>query len=316
MAQSPREIGDFSVLPISMPPLPAYPKRVVHHMYLRRNAPRVPTEHDSRSLFAANVPVDSTEAHFRALFVSLVGAGKFESVAFESERMKPQAAAALEPAQAARLAAYSKKRKRDELEADLAKEQEAAEMPAAWSRPLRKSGSSAVVVLADAKSVELVLKAVAKLHRTAKYPVWGDRLGEPSPPALGPSWLRQHNRLSYPDMDVLQSTVDAFFAIFNRKEQEAAELAKRLRNEPDEDGFVTVTRGGRNAPARRDEAEEAKRKMLQKEEKKRTELGNIYRFQMRERKKAEQAELIKKFEEDRRKVSAMKEKRGKFRPQA
>ena len=86
-------------------------------------------------------------------------------------------------------------------------------------------------------------------------------------------------------------------------------------SEPDEDGFVTVTRGGRTAPARRDEAEEAKKRMLDKQEKKKTELSNFYRFQLRERQKAEQAELVKRFEEDRKKVDAMKEKRGKFRPE-
>ncbi len=135
-----------------------------------------------------------------------------------------------------------------------------------WSRPLMRSGSTAVALLADAKSVELVLKAIAKAHKKAKYPVWGEGVVSKAP--LGSQWLRAHNELSYPDKDALQNSVDAFFTIFNRREQEAAELAKRLRNEPDEDGFVTVTRGGRNAPARREDAEEAKGRLLEKEERK------------------------------------------------
>ena len=109
--------------------------------------------------------------------------------------------------------------------------------------------------------------------------------------------------------------MDAYFTIFNRKEEEAAQLAKRLRNEPDEDGFVTVTRGGRAAPARRDEAEEARRKMLEKQKKKTDDTQNFYRFQLREKRKAEQADLLKRFAEDRKKVNAMKQKRGKFRPE-
>ncbi|KAF3057950.1 Ribosomal RNA-processing protein 7 [Daldinia childiae] len=98
-------------------------------------------------------------------------------------------------------------------------------------------------------------------------------------------------------------------------EKEARQLAKRLRNEPDEDGFVTVTRGGRVAPARRDEAEEAKQKMIEREQKKKDEMTNFYRFQMREKRKAEQTDMLQRFEEDKRKVQAMKEKRGRFRPE-
>jgi len=315
MAQIPATIGDFSVLPISIPPLPAFPKAVLHFAYVSRSSSKLPTAEDARRLFITNIPVDSTQAHFRALFVSLVGAGRFESIAFQDERKKSLPAEGLQPAQATKLAAHSTKRKRDDVEAEAAKEEEAARMPEPWNRQLRRSGSTAVALLADAASVELVLKAVAKAHKTKKYPVWGKGLSDATPP-LGFQWLLEHNRLSYPDRAALQAGVDAFFTVFNRKEQEAAQLAKRLRNEPDEDGFVTVTRGGRKDPAGRQEAEEARRKMLAKEEKKKSELTNFYRFQMREKKKEEQAELLRKFAEDRRKVSAMREKRGKFQPEA
>ncbi|KAG4217095.1 hypothetical protein PC116_g34424 [Phytophthora cactorum] len=55
--------------------------------------------------------------------------------------------------------------------------------------------------------------------------------------------------------------------------------------------------------------------MMEREQKKKEELTNFYRFQMREKRKAEQAEMLQRFEEDKRKVQAMKEKRGKFRPE-
>jgi ribosomal RNA-processing protein 7 len=56
--------------------------------------------------------------------------------------------------------------------------------------------------------------------------------------------------------------------------------------------------------------------MEEKERKKREEMGDFYRFQTREKRKAEQGELLKRFEEDRRRVEAMKEKRGRFRPES
>jgi ribosomal RNA-processing protein 7 len=312
-------IGDFSILPISIPALPSYPNSTTHHLYLRRNAPKISTPDDSRSLFLINAPADSTHLHFRALFTSLLGAGRFESVTFEDERKAASQALAdlLLPAQAARLASHSKKRKREEDEdAQHAREEETARLPEPWSRPLRRSGGTAVVVLADEKSVEKALKAVAKAAKSGKYPVWGAGVPEQNR-TLGSSWIRSHVRLTYPDKDAVGAAVDAFFTVYNRREKEAAELAKRLRNEPDEDGFVTVTRGaGRTAPAKREEAEEARRKMIERADKKREELSTFYRFQLRERKKEEQAELVKKFEEDRRRVDAMREKRGKFRPES
>ncbi|KAK3499101.1 ribosomal RNA-processing protein 7-domain-containing protein [Neurospora hispaniola] len=323
MAPSPQTIGEFSVLPISIPPVPSFPRNVVHYLYVRRNTPKIPTANDSRSLFLANVPVDSTELHLRALFASLVGAGRFESASFEDERKEAEAvAAALDaaPAQAVRLlAAHGKKRKREDQEAaERAEEEAAARLPSTWTRPLRKSGSTAVVLLADEKSVHQVLKAIAKVHKSKKYPTWGGEgnVVAERVPQLGSIWLKAHNQLSYPDRDQLQAAVDAFSTMFARREREAAEIAKRLRNEPDEDGFVTVTRGGRSAPATRNEAEEAKKKMIEKAEKKKQEMTDFYRFQMRERKKAEQEELVKRFEEDRQKLDAMRQKRGKFVPEA
>lgn len=311
-------VGDFSVLPITIPPLPAYPKTVVHHVYVRRNSPKVPTEDHARSLFLSNVPVDSTEAHFRALISSLVGAGRFEGITLEGGRRAASAGASALPAQAARLAAHSKKRKRDDDVAERDGEEAAAQLPATWSRDLHRSGSTAVALLADEKSVDLVLKAIARLHKTQKYPVWGEGVSSSDVAPLGSKWLLAHNALTYPSRTALQDSVDAFFVLYNRREQEAAELAKRLRNEPDEDGFVTVTRGGgaRSNPARAHEAEEARRRLAEREARKREGLTNFYRFQLRERQKEEQAALLERFEEDRRKVSAMREKRGKFRPEA
>lgn len=316
MAPIPKTIGEFSVLPLSIPPLPSYPQATTHHLYVRRHEPKNPSPDDERSLFVTNVPTDSTEPHFRAVIATLVGPGRFESIQFEAD--KKTALASLEPAQAARLSAVaSRKRKRDDAESEDDEdddEAQVARLPTTWTRQVHRSGSTAVILLADEKSVDLVLKAIIKAHKAKKFPVWGDGVTEKVPP-LGSHWLRAHNKLSYPPTALLQQSVDAFFSVYNRKEKDANELAKRLRHEPDEDGFVTVTRGGRAAPARKEEAEEAKRRMLEREQKKKDEMGNFYRFQLRERKKAEQAELIKQFDEDRKKVQAMRQKRGKFRPE-
>ncbi|CAM1500992.1 Fc.00g101540.m01.CDS01 [Cosmosporella sp. VM-42] len=307
------DAGDqFAILPIKIPSTPSYPATAIHEVRIRRNAPKIPTVDDSRSLFLKNIPADSTEPHFRAVFTELVGAGRFETITFDDET---RTALPVDPAQAIKLTALARKRKRRDLEAEeREQEEEAAQLPEIWSRRLQRSSSTAIVLLADEKSVQLVLKAIAKVQKTKKYPTWGGNLAD-DVPALGSAWISSHLQLSRVDKLATQKSVHAFFNAFNRKEKDAVELAKRLRNEPDEDGFVTVTRGARVAPASRTEAEEAKRKMIERDEKKKSETKDFYRFQLRERRKAEQAALLRRFEDDRRKVNAMREKRGKFRPE-
>ncbi|KAG5982781.1 hypothetical protein E4U55_001387 [Claviceps digitariae] len=302
----------FAILPIRMPSMPSFPQSAIHEVCVRQNAPKIPTPNDSRSLFLKNIPCDSTEPHFRAVFTSLVGAGRFETIIFDDDA-KP--VLPVDPAQAIKVQGFAKKRKMQDVEAEeKQREAEESQLPQIWTRQLHRSSSTAIVLLADEKSVQLVLKAIAKVHKSKKYPVWGENLAD-EVPSLGSTWIATHLQLSRVDKDATQKAVHAFFNAFNKKEKEAIELAKRLRNEPDEDGFVTVTRGGRAAPASRNEAEEAKQRMVDKAAKKKSELSNFYRFQLREQRKKEQAALLRRFQDDRRKVDAMREKRGQFKPE-
>ena len=314
MSKLPLTIATYTILPIELPPTPSFPQKATHHIYLRPHEPKIPSPSDSRSLFLVNVPVDSTEAHFRAIFTSLVGAGRFESITFGNERK----GATAENAHAKQLTTKSnngQSMKRKRAEELLVGNENSGELPNVWNREMHKSGSTAIAVMADEKSVEIVLKSARKSNKSGKYPVWGEGV-EGKVPLLGPERYLMHHKLRYPDKLVLQASVDAFMTEFNKREEEAARASKRLRNVPDEDGFVTVTRGGRTGPARREEAEEARRKELAKEEEKKISMGDFYRFQGRERRKEEQGELVKKFEEDKRRVDAMrKEKRGRFRPE-
>ena len=310
---APYESNDetFTILPIRMPAMPSYPHEAVHEVRFRRNVQSIPTPEDSRSLFLKNIPVDSTIDHFRALFFSLIGAGRFETITFADETPD---ALVLDPAQAIKMSSFARKRKRSDLEAAERVEQQAAELPKIWSRTIQRSGSTAVALLADEKSVRLVISAIKKLHKTKKYPVWGAGLDESIAP-LGGAWISSHLQACRADKSETQRSAHAFFDVFNRKEKEAIELSKRLRNEPDEDGFVTVTRGGRTAPASRTEADEARRNMMEKQFKKRSETQDFYRFQHRERRKEEQAALLRRFENDRKRVDAMRLQRGKPKPE-
>jgi ribosomal RNA-processing protein 7 len=309
MSKLPPSFGEYAILPISIPPVPSFPVKVKHCLYIKRHEPKIPTPNDARSLFLVNVPIDSTEPHFRAIFTSLIGAGRFETIIFENEKRTSTLTTIVDTSTKKN---RNLKRKRGEGKAT---DSNIGQLPKVWDRDLHRSGSTAVVVMVDQKSVEVALKAVRKVHKSGAFPVWGAGV-EGKVAKLGSERYLAHHTLRCPDKAVLQASVDAFMTEFNRREEEAARVAKRLRNVPDEDGFVTVTRGGRTGPARRDEAEEARRKELEKNEQKKRSMGDFYRFQGRERRKEEQGELVRRFEEDRTRVENMrKERKGRFRPE-
>jgi ribosomal RNA-processing protein 7 len=310
MSKLPPSLGEYVILPIFIPPLPSFPVKATHCLYIKHHEPKIPTPSDVRSLFLVNVPIDSTETHFRAIFTTLVGAGRFESIIFENERRPSTPTTVVETTMK-----KDKNLKRKRGIEGKSMESTVCQLPKVWDRDLHRSGSTAVVVMVDQKSVEATLKAIRKVHKSGAYPIWGAGVEE-KVPKLGSQRYLAHHTLRYPDKAVLQASVDAFMTEFNRREEEAARVAKRLRNVPDEDGFVTVTRGGRTGPARREEAEEARRKEAEKEERKKKSMGDFYRFQGRERRKEEQGELVRRFEEDRKRVENMrKERKGRFRPE-
>lgn len=304
----PSSIGEYTILPVSIPSISSYPIQTTHHIYLRPHAPKIPTATDSRSLFLVNAPIDSTQAHFRALFTSIVGAGRFESVSFENERKN---VAAIPGAEFVSAKTNGKKRKRGSNTEAATKVDD--QLPKIWDRELHRSGSTAVVVMADEKSVEAALKSIRKIHKKGKFPIWGEGVESTAVKPLGSARYKAHHTLRYPSQSSLQASVNAFMTNFNSREALTTEMARKKMSEPDEDGFITVTasRGGRNNPVRQEEAEEARKKM----EAKKVVLSDFYRFQGRERRKAEQGELVKQFEKDKERLEAMKNNRGRFRPQ-
>lgn len=111
--------------------------------------------------------------------------------------------------------------------------------------------------------------------------------------------------------EVAQSLVD-----FERAERESKEQLQNQSQIVDEDGFTLVVGShrktkagimGQQKLASTIESEKAQKKMKSKEKE------DFYRFQLRERKKNEMNELLRKFKLDQQKVQEMKERR-RFRP--
>ncbi|KAI4724366.1 hypothetical protein E4T49_07923 [Aureobasidium sp. EXF-10728] len=297
----PASVNDYTILPLSIAPTASFPVATKHYIYLRPNAPKITTDTTPRELFLVNLPIDATEAHLRNLFASHGGGARVERVEFEGARTGRKLTAPV-------TSKSGKKRKRggDNAEAEAKK----TELPETWDRSVGRSGNTCVVVFVDAAAAEMGLKEVKKSIKAGKEIVWDANGMEDKVPALGAARYLSHHALRFPSTAALQTSVDAYMTAFADQEATRARALARQRAEPDEDGFVTVTRGGRMGPARQEEAQE--KAAQQKEKQKGKE--DFYRFQMREKRKEKANELLKGFEEDRKKVEAMKMKRNKFRP--
>jgi len=194
---------DYDVLPILTSLLPNQPN-IYHNLYLRRHNPEhtstINASHDidDRSLYALNVPIDSTTTHFRSYFSS-IGAGRVETVIFEDEPLPPQATDVASAQHSSSSSSFttnkSKKRKRQALE----NFDERLPLPKTWDRTVHKSGTSAVIVFVDSASLEMTMRIVkrqiathSKKKRKSKElasdeesHLWGNGIISGSVPSLG-----------------------------------------------------------------------------------------------------------------------------------
>ena len=118
---------------------------------------------------------------------------------------------------------------------------------------------------------------------------------------------KAHSRLTYPSPASLKQHVNDYFTAYNAAEKSREEAAAKARSEPDADGFVTVIRGGRLAPARRKDAEATR----DKHEERKEELSDFYRWQVREQRKEKERETLMEFEEAKSKIEEMKLRNGR-----
>ena len=111
-------------------------------------------------------------------------------------------------------------------------------------------------------------------------------------------------------------------AAFEDQEAEAERRAKLAAEQPDDDGFITVTNGSTPSFGATNDFEEEKhgphRRKAGKRSRKRKatgadELSDFYRFQLKETRKKEVQDLKARFEEDLKKVKKLKEEKA-YRP--
>ena len=170
----PLQIAGYNVLSLSLPPLPSLPAGATHYLYVGPHRPKFPTPTAERSLFLINVPFDATVFHLKHLLSQQIGlpAGRIEDVQFEGQRPKDRLVENATNGDRG-LGRGSKKRKRGG-EATGSGRIESIELPSTWDRDLLVDNMTAVVLFVDKSSANAALKAVKKVRKKRKLPVWGE----------------------------------------------------------------------------------------------------------------------------------------------
>ncbi|KAL1640892.1 hypothetical protein SLS58_006508 [Diplodia intermedia] len=294
-SRAPVKAGDYTVLPLTVPGIPSFPQQTTHYLYIRPHAPRVPDENTSRSLYANNLPIDANESSLRTLFAKQLGGARIERVEIDGARPKKSTRGTAISAKA------GKKRKRGAESGfgDIG-------LPDTWDAEVLSSGSGAVLVFVDKASAELAMKEITRVAKKKVEIVWTSDM------PLGMQRYRTHHELTFPASDVLQATVNGYLTQWANMEGARARALKQARNVPDDDGFITVTKGGRAGPAKLEEAQAVAEKLKERQKPP----ADFYRFQTREKKKENAERLKREFQEDRKRVERMRARRGKVRPES
>ncbi|KAJ3103833.1 Ribosomal RNA-processing protein 7 A [Phlyctochytrium planicorne] len=173
------------------------------------------------------------------------------------------------------------------------------------------SGGQAHVVFFEEEAAQRALHMKARKRNWSDALVEGTEDEEETAPYLGQGmekWVAQY-AAERPRLEDLEKSVNKYMEEFEEMEAEKERALAARRNQPDEDGFILVTKGaGRKGKAASDVAVEKGAKKNKK-----TQVVDFYRFQMREGKRNQLAELRKKFEEDKARIEEMKARR-KFKP--
>ncbi|KAG4301810.1 hypothetical protein PCANB_002062 [Pneumocystis canis] len=282
-------MDEYTILKVWMPKTSFSSTCLPHYLYIKehhrhRPIPLINQQVDlssERSLFISNLPIDTTHDHLKYLFNEF--GARIQQVVFSFM-----------------LRSFFPKDVNDTDITETTSDNDFSLV--VWKRPILRSGSWAIVEFLEKQDVQRILQNVN--HKKLEKYIWGQNIHADRVPELGFQHYRDHYNLMYPSHIELQILIDKYMSAFYLTEKKQKQLKKRQRTEPDEEGFITVTRGGRTGAGRIDEAIKSQEKRKNKGI-----LTNFYKFQAQEKKKKDLVELKKKFEEDQIKIRELREKK-------
>ncbi|KAK5938269.1 hypothetical protein PMZ80_009239 [Knufia obscura] len=317
MSKVPHEVKDYVALPVTIQSK-ALGKDVKHYIYIKASEPDVPDPDSPRSLFLVNIPVTTTEAQLRHLFATQLSGGHVERVQFAGQHGTASTSSSAlivttkPAAKEAPTTLGKRKRPTQTTPADIEAKLSSYTLPSTVPSTFHATGSTATAIFLDRTSRDQILRACRKAAKSSKPLIWAAGLAADKIPPLGTSRYEAERRLTFPPRADLLALANDFMSTYSELEAARARESAKRRAEPDEDGFVTVTRGSKGV-VKSDEAEAIKAKAKEKQDK--AGLQNFYKWQMREKRREEQGALLRQFDEEKRRVREMRERRGGVVPE-
>ncbi|ODV75671.1 Rrp7p CYBJADRAFT_188757 [Cyberlindnera jadinii NRRL Y-1542] len=280
------EVKGFSVVPVELAQS-QWNKKARHYMFIKKHQSNAMKEMAERSLFIVNPPFACTLSTIRQFFKSIASNSLVENLFINDEDLD-----------------YDINLTR--LTSDLYDDDKDGQ-----GSLVRLPNGTAIVVFVDKSACSL---AMSKLKKYCK----GDELyswrvcGDETATSIRMAKAYRDRVLS---PEETSAEVSLSLQEFEKREAKSIEELGEMKTLVDEDGFTMVV--GKNRKTKRGilgkMSGTSKVKEIEDKKLKRKEKADFYRFQIREKKKLEMNELLKKFRDDQERIKELKEKK-RFRP--
>uniref|UniRef100_A0A1I7T8I1 RRP7 domain-containing protein n=1 Tax=Caenorhabditis tropicalis TaxID=1561998 RepID=A0A1I7T8I1_9PELO len=157
---------------------------------------------------------------------------------------------------------------------------------------------------------EAVIQSLALCQDVGPFTIT-DFLEEPEFPSVLNDCTALYGKL-FPSEEQIQEMADTYVERYDAEQAEARKEAKRKYSEPDEDGWITVTKAKKAAKSMKLKKEDVPLIGGLSGKKKKVDLA-YYTFQIKKNRQEKAQELLKKFEEDRKRITQLKQARN-FKP--
>lgn len=276
------EIKGYKIVPVTIPKTKA-----LHHLFFKKH--EVKGGNENRSIFFCNLPIASTTKVLKKFFQHIAIGATIES--FSTSYLTDIA---------------------EDVFLDLTKLTSDLDIPTEIDETRAKLPKNCgIVTFIDKSAYQLAMNKLRQISNDQKSVEW------PLENSFGSNYFLEKYHSKVLDVDTLSEDVKQSLIDFDTAEKESIDNFKNQRELVDEDGFTLVVGAQRKTKAgilgqqklavTKAESDKAKSKMKKKQKE------DFYRFQLREKKKEEMNDLLRKFRADQEKVKEMRE-RKRFRP--
>lgn len=171
------------------------------------------------------------------------------------------------------------------------------------------SGNRAKIIFPDKTACSRFLSK-AKAAKPEDNIIW------PVSPLSGSKRYLESVMAKYVDQQQLYKEVNSYMEEFAKEEERKLQQVQKLSQNVDEDGFTMVVGSKRKSSGGIAKPQIMTKEMLeaqQAKKKRKKEKTDFYRFQLREQKKNEMNNLLKRFQDDKLKIQELRQKK-RFRP--